>query len=131
MEFEEMNQRAFRREDTPHGLTPAERVIWLALCLLYELHFCGRLTREEGARLKAQLACDFALYRRQERAWLHCETALKLLRRNDMPLVRGIVEEVDRMFDEEDKPWHGCAPARVKHRAGQRKTETEREKKYP
>ena len=48
MEFEEMNQRAYRREDPPNDLTPAERMIYLALSLLYELHFCGR----RGYRLR-------------------------------------------------------------------------------
>ena len=32
MEFEEMNQRAYRREAPPDDLTPAERMIYLALC---------------------------------------------------------------------------------------------------
>lgn len=31
MEFEEMNQRAYDRKPEPDGLTPAERMIWLAL----------------------------------------------------------------------------------------------------
>ena len=39
MDFEEMNQRAYDRKPEPDGLTPAERMIWLALRLLYELHF--------------------------------------------------------------------------------------------
>ena len=52
MEFEEMNQRAYRREAPLDELTPAERMIYMALCLLYELHFAGRYTREEGVALK-------------------------------------------------------------------------------
>lgn len=44
MDFEEMNQRAYDRKPEPDGLTPAERMIWLALRLLYELHFHGGLT---------------------------------------------------------------------------------------
>ena len=42
MDFEEMNQRAYDRKPEPDGLTPAERMIWLALRLLYELHFLVR-----------------------------------------------------------------------------------------
>ena len=74
MEFEEMNQRAYRREDPPDGLTPAER--------------------------------DFEQYRKQEAEWLRCQTAMKLLRRCDLPIVQGIVAEADKMFSEEGKAWH-------------------------
>lgn len=105
MEFDEMNQRAYRREDPPEELTPAERMIYLALCLVYELHFCGRFTREEGVAMKNRLQCDFEQYRRQEAEWLRCQTAVKLLRRCDLPIVQGIVAEADRMFGKEDKPW--------------------------
>ena len=31
---------------------------------------------------------------------------MKLLRRCDLPIVQGIVAEADKMFSEEDKPWH-------------------------
>ena len=55
MDFEEMNQRAYDRKPEPDGLTPAERMIWLALRLLYELHFHGDLTREEGVAYKQEL----------------------------------------------------------------------------
>lgn len=55
MDFEEMNQRAYDRKPEPDGLTPAERMIWLALRLLYELHFHGGLTREEGVAYKQEL----------------------------------------------------------------------------
>lgn len=30
MDFEKMNQRAYDRKPEPDGLTPAERMIWLA-----------------------------------------------------------------------------------------------------
>ena len=106
MEFEEMNQRAYRREDPPDDLTPAERMIYLALSLLYELHFCGRFTREEGVSLKKRLEQDFEQYRNQETEWLRCQTAMKLLRRCDLPIVQGIVAEADKAFSEEDKPWN-------------------------
>ena len=36
MDFEEMNQRAYDRKPEPDGLTPAERMIWLALRALWE-----------------------------------------------------------------------------------------------
>ena len=55
MDFEEMNQRAYDRKPEPGGLTPAERMIWLALRLLYVLHFHGGLTREEGVAYKQEL----------------------------------------------------------------------------
>lgn len=54
MDFEEMNQRAYDRKPEPDGLTPAERMIWLALRLLYELHFHGGLTREECVAYKQE-----------------------------------------------------------------------------
>ena len=38
MDFEEMNQRAYDRKPEPDGLTPAERMIWLAPRRLYGLH---------------------------------------------------------------------------------------------
>lgn len=59
MDFEEMNQRAYDRKPEPDGLTPAERMIWLALRLLYELHFHGGLTREEGVAYKQELKKDY------------------------------------------------------------------------
>lgn len=37
MDFEEMNQRAYDRKPEPGGLTPAERMIWLALRQLPEV----------------------------------------------------------------------------------------------
>lgn len=106
MEFEEMNQRAYRRESPPDELTPAERMIYMALCLLYELHFAGRYTREGGVALKRRLEQDFIQYRKQETEWLRCQTAMKLLRRCDLPIVQGIVAEADKAFSEEDKPWN-------------------------
>lgn len=101
MDFEEMNQRAYDRKPEPDGLTPAERMIWLALRLLYELHFHGGLTREEGVAMKQRLREDCELYRRQERVWLQAHTALKLLRQCDNPEVKKIVGEVETMFEEE------------------------------
>lgn len=98
MEFDEMNRRAYAREAVPDDLTPAERMIYLALALLYELHFRGAYTREQGTALKRQLESDFEQYCRKEREWLRCETAMKLLRRSDIPLVQGVVAEADRMF---------------------------------
>ena len=59
MDFEEMNQRAYDRKPEPDGLTPAERMIWLALRLLYELHFHGGLTRDEGVAYKQELKKDY------------------------------------------------------------------------
>lgn len=103
MEFEEMNQRAYRREAPPDDLTPAERMIYMALCLLYELHFIGRFTRAEGVALKQQLERDFAQYRKQETEWLRCQTAMKLLRQCDLPIVQGIVAEADRAFAASEK----------------------------
>ncbi len=101
MDFEEMNQRAYDRKPEPDGLTPAERMIWLALRLLYELHFAGSLTREEGVAMKQRLREDCEQYRRQEREWLQAQTALKLLRQSGNPEVKKIVGEVETMFEEE------------------------------
>lgn len=101
MDFEQMNQRAYDREPEPDGLTPAERMIWLALRLLYELHFHGGLTREEGVAYKLRLREDCEQYRRQEREWLRAHTALKLLRQSGNPEVKKIVGEVETMFEEE------------------------------
>lgn len=98
MEFEQMNQRAYSRENPPDGLTPAERMIYLALRLMYELHFHGALTREEGVALKRQLEQDFVQYRKQETEWLRCQTAMKQLRQCDLPIVKGIVSEADRLL---------------------------------
>lgn len=98
MDFEEMNQRAYDRKPEPDGLTPAERMIWLALRLLYELHFHGGLTREEGVTMKQRLREDCEQYRRQEREWLQVQTALKLLRQSDNAVVKKIVGEVETMF---------------------------------
>lgn len=71
MDFEEMNQRAYDRKPEPDGLTPAERMIWLALRLLYELHFHGGLTREEGVAYKQELKKDYERNLAQEAEWLH------------------------------------------------------------
>ena len=70
MDFEEMNQRAYDRKPEPDGLTPAERMIWLALRLLYELHFHGGLTREEGVAYKQELKKDYERNLAQEAEWL-------------------------------------------------------------
>lgn len=58
MEFEEMNQRAYDRKPEPDGLTPAERMIWLALRLLYELHFHGGLTRAVRRAWRISRSCS-------------------------------------------------------------------------
>ena len=102
MDFEEMNQRAYDRKAEPDGLTPAERMIWLALRLLYELHFAGGLAREEGVAMKQRLREDCEQYRRQEREWLQVHTALKLLRQSGNPEVQEVVRKVDAMFEEEN-----------------------------
>lgn len=82
MDFEEMNQRAYDRKPEPDGLTPAERMIWLALRLLYELHFHGGLTREEGVAYKQELKKDYERNLAQEAEWLRAGTAMKLLRQS-------------------------------------------------
>ena len=91
MDFEEMNQRAYDRKPEPDGLTPAERMIWLALRLLYELHFHGGLTREE-------LKKDYERNLAQEAEWLRAGTAMKLLRQSENPEMKKIVGEVETMF---------------------------------
>ena len=83
MDFEEMNQRAYDRKPEPDGLTPAERMIWLALRLLYELHFHGGLTREEGVAYKQELKKDYERNLAQEAEWLRAGTAMKLLRQSE------------------------------------------------
>lgn len=93
MEFEEMNQRAYDRKPEPDGLTPAERMIWLALRLLYELHFHGGLTREEGVAYKQELQRDYERNLAQEAEWLRAGTAMKLLRQSENPEVKKIVGE--------------------------------------
>lgn len=103
MEFEEMNQRASRREKAPDDLTPAERMSYLALSLLYELHGRGAYTRDEGIAMKKRLQQDYDQYRVQEREWMRCQTAMKILRRSDIPLVQGVVAEADRMFGEDER----------------------------
>lgn len=103
MEFEEINQRASRRENPPDSLTPAERISYLALSLLYELHGRGIYTRDEGIAMKKRLQQDYDQYIAQEREWLRCQTAMKILRRSDIPIVQGVVAEADRMFSE-DQP---------------------------
>lgn len=82
MDFEEMNQRAYDRKPEPDGLTPAERMIWLALRLLYELHFHGGLTREEGVAYKQELKKDYERNLAQEAEWLRAGTAMKKKRVN-------------------------------------------------
>lgn len=84
MDFEEMNQRAYDRKPEPDNLTPAERMIWLALRLLYELHFHGGLTREEGVAYKQELKKDYERNLAQEAEWLRAGTAMKLLRHKDV-----------------------------------------------
>ena len=101
MDFEEMNQRAYDRKPEPDGLTPAERMIWLALRLLYELHFHGGLTREEGVAYKQELQRDYERNLAQEAEWLRTGTAMKLLRQSENPEVKKIVEENIH------KPWLG------------------------
>ena len=101
MEFEEMNQRAYDRKPEPDGLAPAERMIWLALRLLYELHFHGGLTREEGVAYKQELKKDYERNLAQEAEWLRAGTAMKLLRQSENPEVKKIVEENIH------KPWLG------------------------
>ena len=101
MDFEEMNQRAYDRKPEPDGLTPAERMIWLALRLLYELHFHGGLTREEGVTYKQELKKDYEPNLTQEAEWLRAGTAMKLLRQSENPEVKKIVEENIH------KPWLG------------------------
>ena len=101
MDFEEMNQRAYDRKPEPDGLTPAERMIWLALRLLYELHFHGGLTREEGVAYKQELQRDYERNLAQEAEWLRAGTAMKLLRQSENPEVKKIVEENIH------KPWLG------------------------
>ena len=49
--------------------------------------------------LKRRLKQDFIQYRKQETEWLRCQTAMKLLRRCDSPIVQGIVAEADKAFD--------------------------------
>ena len=98
MDFEEMNQRAYDRKPEPDGLTPAERMIWLALRLLYELHFHGGLTREEGVTYKQELKKDYERNLTQEAEWLRAGTAMKLLRQSENPEVKKIVGEVETMF---------------------------------
>ena len=95
MDFEEMNQRAYDRKPEPDGLTPAERMIWLALRLLYELHFHGGLTREEGVAYKQELKKDYERNLAQEAEWLRAGTAL---RQSENPEVKKIVGEVETMF---------------------------------
>ena len=101
MDFEEMNQRAYDRKPEPDGLTPAERMIWLALRLLYELHFHGGLTRDEGVAYKQELKKDYERNLAQEAEWLRAGTAMKLLRQSENPEVKKIVEENIH------KPWLG------------------------
>ena len=101
MDFEKMNQRAYDRKPEPDGLTPAERMIWLALRLLYELHFHGGLTREEGVAYKQELKKDYERNLAQEAEWLRAGTAMKLLRQSENPEVKKIVEENIH------KPWLG------------------------
>lgn len=100
MDFEEMNQRAYRREATPDGLTPAEQLTFFSLALLYELHFRGAYTREQGVHLKERIRQDFIRYKAQEREWQRCQTAMKLLRRSSVPIVQQTVAEADRMFED-------------------------------
>ena len=90
MDFEEMNQRAYDRKPEPDGLTPAERMIWLALRLLYELHFHGGLTRAEGVAYKQELKKDYERNLTQEAEWLRAGTAMKLLRQSENPEVKKI-----------------------------------------
>ena len=98
MDFEEMNQRAYDRKPEPDGLTPAERMIWLALRLLYELHFHGGLTREEGVAYKQELKKDYEGNLAQEAELLRGSTARKVRRQWENPEMKKIVGEVETMF---------------------------------
>lgn len=107
MEFEDMNQRASLLEKAPDDLTPAERTIYQALVLTYLLYRQKWISWEEGVEIKNGLARDFEQYRKMEAEWMRCQTVMKMLRRCDLPSVRGIVEQADRMFREDDVlPWH-------------------------
>ena len=76
-------------------------MIWLALRLLYELHFHGGLTREDGVAYKQELKKDYERNLAQEAEWLRAGTAMKLLRQSENPEVKKIVEENIH------KPWLG------------------------
>ena len=52
MEFEEMNQRAYRREAPPDELTPAERMIYMALCS------SGHFSRDNRSRWSRSKVMD-------------------------------------------------------------------------
>ena len=71
---------------------------YAAVRLLYELHFHGGLTREEGVAYKQELKKDYERNLTQEAEWLRAGTAMKLLRQSENPEVKKIVGEVETMF---------------------------------
>lgn len=94
MTFEEMNLRAARRGPLPDGLPPSERTAYLALCLIYELHGLGRLSRKDGVQLKENIARELRETQELERKYIAAETVLKVLRRSDCPTALALLREI-------------------------------------
>ena len=95
MTFEEMNVRAARREMIPDTLLPSERMSYMALCLLYELHGLGRLSREDGVRLKEGIRQELTEMQDRERKYIAAETTCRLLRQSDCPAAKALLHVIE------------------------------------
>lgn len=109
MTFDEMNTRAANRETVPHDLTPSERIAFMALRLLYELHGLGVVSRSDGVRLKAGIEKELVEMRTQEAKYAASETAIKYLRQSDNPEIRHALSWICGRGDlsrEEFEQWY-------------------------
>lgn len=96
MTFDEINKRAAKREPTPDGLTPGERMIYLTMRLVYELWGRRKIALDEAKAIRERAEQDLEALRAWEARWVHAETVLKVLREKGTPEVRAAIGETEK-----------------------------------
>lgn len=97
MDFEEMNQRAFHKEERPETLSPVDDLFYFTLQMLYLLHQNKLYSRAQCVEIKQNLAEEYSEYKKRELEWQRCQTVMAMLRQHENPDVRNVVAEIDKI----------------------------------